>query len=104
MTLAEFKKILDSAGYPVAYAFTKGQPSKPYIIYYEAGRSSVLADDTVYAYTTTVTVELYTEYKSPETERKLEEIFVQNELIYRFRNIGRIDAEGVYCVEYDIEI
>lgn len=104
MNLPEFKKLLDTAGYPVAYEYTKEQPEKPYIIYYEAGRSNVYADDMVYAHTTMVTVELYTEYKSPNTEKKLEEIFIENELIYKFRNIGKIDAEGVYCVEYDIEL
>ena len=80
MELEEIYTKLCSLGIPVAYMkFTKPQ-KLPFLVYYESG-TEIQGADTYNLYRRTeITVELYTQQKSPGLERSIEELFRDREI------------------------
>ena len=107
MTLKQFNTILKKTGLPVAYDWfdiDDGPPSLPYIAYIETARTPIYADNEIYAEAKQIDIELYTEKKSPEHEKLLEDILTENEIFYTFNEVGLIESENIYEVIYTIEI
>lgn len=75
MELSEIYKKLCTLGVPVAYLqFSKPQ-KLPFIAYSEAGTKIQGADNYNLYRRTTIRIELYSENKNPELERKIENLF-----------------------------
>ena len=104
MTLEQLNGILKQTGLPTAYDCFEDETVPPYIAYIEVGRNPIIADNIVYAETKAINIELYTDKKSPEHEKKLEDILTESGLIYTFDEVGLIESENIYEVIYTVEI
>lgn len=80
MTLDELANILEATGIPVAYSHFKDKQGLPFICYKESFTQNFMADGRVYKKRTFVDVELYTKYKDPGVEEKIEQVLEQNEI------------------------
>lgn len=108
MTLVELKKILDAAGYPVAYSHftkttTKPIPDPPYVCYLVSYSSNFIADNKVYQKIDNVQVELYTNKKDLAAEAQLEAVFDQHEIPYDTTEIF-IESEQLFQKLYEVRM
>lgn len=103
MTLEELKTLLESTGLPVAYrAFPVGQaPDLPFICYLVEYSNNFDADNRVYYPINHITIELYTEFKSPESEA-LVETALQD--VCWEKTEDYLDDERCYEISYEIEV
>ncbi|TYR75583.1 hypothetical protein FZC79_10475 [Rossellomorea vietnamensis] len=108
MTLIELKRILDAAGYPVAYShFTESTnrpiPDPPFIVYLSPSTSNFFADDTVLKKINDLTVELYTSYKDLSAEQALEDVLEDNEIPWEANEVW-IESEKMFKKTYEIGV
>ncbi len=103
MTLEQIQDILERTGLPVAYrAFPEGHaPPLPFICFVTPGTNNFAADDGVYHVINAVNVELYTEYKDPATEDRVEKALSS---FYWEKDVEYIDSERCYQITYEIEV
>ena len=80
-----------------------GAPDPPYLVFLLPGRDDFLADNKAYLKVTTLTLELYTEYKDPDTEEQIEAVLESHEIIYDKSEVW-IDSEKLYQVTYEMEV
>lgn len=108
MTQQELFKHLEALGFPIAYSHfecdeqTKA-PNPPFIVYFEVGRSDVIADNKVYASNASYALELYTDSKDLEAEQKVEDKLNELELPFT-KDEQYISSERLYQVYYEFEI
>lgn len=105
MTLPELKDKLKSLNLPIAYlCFAVGQvPELPYIVYYVDEDIGFYADDTVYYEGYAVTIEVYTDQKDLQLEKKVKQLLNNNELQYESYE-SFLESENMYLKAYEIEI
>ncbi|EKN68071.1 hypothetical protein P9E76_15465 [Schinkia azotoformans] len=103
MTLIELKNILDATGYPVAYSHFNSQPVTPYICYLSTNSSNFMADNKVYSKFNNVLIELYTDKKDLQAERKLEDTLDQHDIPYETSELF-IDSEQLYQKLYEVNL
>jgi hypothetical protein len=107
MELAKFKYVLESTGLPVVYHsfLASGMEVKqpPYICWYVKESDNVPGDDKVVSKFNRVNIELYTDYKSPESEEKLEDALDGASIFYEKTELY-IKEEKLFEVLYEIEI
>ena len=105
MSLEELKEILKASGLPVAYrAFKVGSaPPLPFICFLVSNSDNFGADGIVYQSVKQVTVELYTAYKDPETEGKLEAA-LSGSGIYWESFETYIESDKAYLITYEFEV
>lgn len=101
----EIVKILTEAGIPFAYDhFAEGEsPAPPFICYLMPESDNFSADGMVYHKITGVSIELYTDAKSPETEKKLEDALDSHRVFYNKSEVW-IDSEKLYEVLYQFDM
>ena len=105
MTYDEIVNMIDETGLPNAYDhFAEGEaPDPPYLVFMLSGRDDFPADNKAYLKVTTLTLELYTEYKDPETEAQVDAVLESHEILYdKFESW--IDSEKLYQVTYEMEV
>lgn len=97
----EIIKILTETGIPFAYDhFAEGEsPGPPFICYLMPESRNFYADGYVYHRISGVHIELYTDFKSPETERKLENALDSHRIFYN-KTETWIESEKLYEVLY----
>ena len=105
MTYEEIVNMIDETGLPNAYDhFAEGDaPASPYIAFILPGRDDFLADNKPYVKVTTLTLELYTEYKDPELEDRIDAVLESHEIIYD-KSETWINSEKLYEVIYEMEV
>lgn len=103
MTLAELNTILNTTGYSVAYGEFEHAVGFPAICFYERDSNNLFADGISYYTQTRKVVELYTDYKDPVAEGKIETLFLQNEIAWD-KTETRIEDEHCYLIAYEIEV
>ena len=103
MTLAEFKKILDATGYPVAYSHFSGPQNPPFICYLVDNEPNLIADNKVHHKISDVSIELYTKKKDLAAESKLESLLDENELPYEPYQIF-IESENIFQKTYEVRL
>lgn len=105
MTLPELKDKLKSLNLPIAYrCFAVGRvPELPYIVYYVDEDIGFYADDTVYYEGYAVTIEVYTDQKDLQLEKKVKQLLNNNELQYESYE-SFLESENMYLKAYEIEI
>ncbi len=103
VTLDEFKEILCTSGLPVAYrAFPENEaPPLPFICYLVTESNNFAADGQVYYGANCVQIELYTQYKQPEVEEKVEKALSS---FYWEKSEEYIDSERCYQIIYELEV
>lgn len=108
MALAELNTILKATGYPVAYSHftvtdTNPAPNPPFITYLVAYSSNMFADNKVYKKIDNVQVELYTNKKDLEVEKRLEDLLDSNEITYESTETW-IESEKLFQKIYEIGV
>lgn len=110
MELKEIRDRLLSLGLPVAYLRFKKAQKLPFIVYYESDTEIKGADNFNLYRDVEITIELYTEDKDPQLERRLENLFREVEIdkegdtaleneemlltVFSFRTIQYIEEEN----------
>lgn len=98
-------EILKSIGFPYAYDhFAEGEaPEPPFLCYLLPGSNNFSADGKVYCRISEVRLELYTDWKDPAIERKVENALDAAGIFYN-RTETWIDSEKLYEVLYSFEM
>lgn len=102
--MEKITEILKTCGIPYAYDhFAEGEsPDPPFICYLYPGSSNFGADGKVYYKINQVHIELYTDYKDPSVEQKLEELLDAASIFYDKTEVW-IESEKLYEVLYSFE-
>lgn len=105
MTEQEVFKMVKSIGLPVAYHhFEEGQePAKPYIVYLYPGTDNFAADGIVYQAINELNIELYTEKKDIEAEKKVEAVLKEHGFFYE-KTETYLTSEKMFEVLYETEV
>jgi len=105
MTHDEVMAMLDSMGISYAYDhFAEGEsPDPPFICFLYPRSDNFSADNIVYASANELDIEVYTDYKDPDLEEKIEEILTKNELYYEKSEVW-IESEKLYEVLYTVMV
>ena len=106
MTAQQLSNILETIpgfGNRVAMnAFPEGEaPELPWIVYRQTSANGFFADNRVYYNSPVFVIELYTEVKSPETEKTLESALASAELIWT-KDEEYLDSERCYMIIYTV--
>lgn len=105
MTLTEIKRMLDVTGLPVTErAWPEGKaPPLPFICYLvdPDGSDNFAADGVVYCAIDELQVELYTKYRDPNTEAKVEEALASH---FWQKTVTYLDDEKCYQIQYELEV
>lgn len=98
------KEVLESLGFPIAYyEFEKEPESIPYIAYYLNETKNTYADNSVLIGTNTYFVELYTDIRDSEIEKKVENALNKNEIGWD-KEINFDESEALYQITYTVNI
>lgn len=104
MTLDEVFNLLKSTNLPVTYfKWGKKVPALPYLVYYYPSNDDEFADGTNWIDVKQLNVELYTDNKNFELEKKIERIFKDNDLSF-MKSESYISDENMYEVLYEMEV
>lgn len=99
------KTALESTGLPVTYyAWDEDEeyvPALPFICYLFAEDNPLYADGGVYYNSADMLVELYTAFKDPATEKKVEAAL---RAYHWKKREDYIDAEKCFLIRYEIEV
>lgn len=105
MTENEVRAMVEKTGFPTAYHhFAEGQaPGLPFLVYLYPKSNNFSADGIVYQGINKLDIELYTECKDPEAERKVEAVLKEYGFFYE-KNETYIESEKMYEVFYETEV
>ena len=93
MKLTELVQILRATGYPVAFSHFREPTPLPYITYFTPTTNNFVADDEVYTSVQNFDVELYTDTKNPQAEKKIESVLKANGLPFDAYDVWIEDEE-----------
>ena len=98
-------RILEGLQIPFAYDhFAEGEsPDPPFICYLLSGSDNFAADGKVYSKVDEVHIELYTDTKTPEIEKSVEDALDAASIFYN-KTETWIDSEKLYEVLYIFEM
>ena len=96
--------ILETLGIPFAYDhFAEGEgPDPPFVCFRCPNSDNFAADGTVYFPITEIDIELYTDRKDPEIEKKLEGLLIESGIFFE-KTETWIESEKLYEVLYSFE-
>ena len=103
--MEELVKIMEETGIPFAYDhFAEGEsPEPPFICYLLPGSNNFAADGKVYFKVNEVHIELYTDFKNLDLEKRVEDIFDFHDIFYN-KSETWIESEKLYEVLYIFEM
>ncbi|HEL0650324.1 TPA: hypothetical protein TUV19_002012 [Streptococcus equi subsp. zooepidemicus] len=98
-------EIIKHIGIPNAYHhFAEGEsPEPPFLIYLLPASDNFSADGRVYFKANEVHIEIYTDYKSPDIEKKVEAVLDKHGIFYNKSEVF-IESEKLYEVLYIFEM
>lgn len=98
-------EIIKHIGLPNAYHhFAEGEsPEPPFLIYILSASDNFSADGRVYFKANEVHIEIYTDYKSPNIEKKVEAVLDEHGIFYNKSEVF-IESEKLYEVLYTFEM
>ena len=98
-------EIIKDIGLPNAYHhFAEGEsPEPPFLIYILPASDNFSADGRVYFKANEVHIEIYTDYKSPNIEKKVEAVLDEHGIFYNKTEVY-IESEKLYEVLYIFEM
>ena len=98
-------EIIKRIGLPNAYHhFAEGEsPEPPFLIYLLPASDNFSADGRVYFKANEVHIEIYTDYKSPDIEKKVEAVLDKHGIFYNKSEVF-IESEKLYEVLYIFEM
>ena len=102
MNYEKLFEILNSSGIPFRYHHFEGPPPIPYGVYLFTGADAIYADGITPEHFDNIRIELYTEKKSPETEKQLEDKLKENEIAFEIVGEAYIKEEKLFMKIYEI--
>ena len=105
MTYEDITAMLEEVGLPLAYDhFQEGEaPAPPFLIFLFPRSDNLSADGNVYQKIDELNVELYTDLKQPDVERKVEAVLDEHDIFYNKTEVW-IPEEKLYEVVYTTEV
>ncbi len=105
MTEKEVYQMVKSVGLPTSYHhFEEGQsPVPPFIVYLYPGTNNFSADGTVYQGVNQLDIELYTDKKDLEAEKRVEAVLRKHSFFYE-KTETYLESEKMYEVLYETEV
>ena len=105
MSYEEIAEMMQEIGLPFAYHhFAEGEsPKPPFLLFLSSGENTFGADNLMYFSFKRLNIELYTDVKSPEIERQVEEVLTQHRIYYT-KTETWIESERLYEVLYEMEV
>lgn len=105
MTEQEVFQMIKSIGLPVAYHhFEEGQsPDPPFLVYLYPGTNNFSADGTVYQGVNQLDIELYTDIKDLEAEKRVAAVLKEHGFFYE-KTETYLESEKMYEVLYETEV
>lgn len=105
MTHDEVLAMVAEMGIPSAYDhFAEGEsPDPPFLCFLYPGADNFAADGVVYFSSPQLSIELYTDIKSPDLEATVEAVLARHELFYTKSEVW-IATEHLYEVLYELEV
>lgn len=101
--MVELYNLLQTLNLPLAYHHFSSPQIPPYIVYLNRGTENFSADNRVYQKQTIFHVELYSAKKDLATEKRIEDLFDENDIIYDTNEVY-IKEEALYQVVYELTI
>ena len=101
MLIKELKERLEATGLPVAYSHFADQTDPPFIAYLLPESRNIAADDSVYQTKMLVQVELYTNIRDLELEKKVEQQLT--DVIWK-KTTEYIESEAMFETIYEMEV
>ena len=95
-------ELLKKLNMPVAYYKFESKVELPFLIYYENGSNNFLADNYVYDADYNYVIEYYFNTKDTNTEKKIENLFNENEIVWRKGSDAYISSEQIFVIPYYI--
>lgn len=105
MTHDEINEMMLETGLPFAYHhFAEGEsPEPPFLIFLSTGENTFSADNYMYYSSLQLNISLYTDEKSTETEKYIEEILKHHNIFYN-KSEDWIEGEKLYEIQYEMEV
>ena len=105
MTIENLVEMLQELKIPFAYDhFAEGEsPDPPFICYLIPGSDNFAADGRVYFRLNEVRIEMYTDFKDPSLESRVEDVLDRHEIFYN-KSETWIQSEKLYEVMYSFEM
>ena len=105
MSYEEIAEMMQEIGLPFAYHhFAEGEsPKPPFLLFLSPGENTFGADNLMYFSFKRLNIELYTDVKSPEIERQVEDVLTQHGIYYT-KTETWIESERLYEVLYEVEV
>ena len=105
MTEKDVFQMVKSIGLPAAYHhFDEGQsPEPPFAVYLNPGTNNFSADGEVYQGINQLDIELYTDKKDIDAEKRVEAVLKEHGFFYE-KNETYIETEKMYEVLYEMEV
>ena len=105
MTYDEIAEMVDAIGLPNAYDhFAEGEsPDPPFVLFLLPETENFFADDEVYEQVTGISIELYTDAKTPPLERRVEKVLYSYGIPWDKSEVW-IEDEKMYEVRYELNI
>ena len=103
--MTKLLNIMREIGFPFAYHhFAEGEsPSPPFLVFLTPASSNFSADGKVYFKVNEVHIELYTDYKNPSVEEKVEAVLDRHGIFYN-KTETFIESEKLYETLYIFEM
>ena len=103
--MEELVQIIQEMKIPFAYDhFAEGEsPDPPFICYLIPGRDNFAADGKVYFKMNEVRIEVYTDFKDPSLESRVEDVLDRHEIFYN-KSETWIQSKKLYEVMYAFEM
>ena len=105
MSYEQICEMMQETGLPFAYHhFAEGEaPKPPFLLFLTEGEDNFGADNIMYHSFKMLNIELYTDEKSPETEKAVEEVLTSHGIYYSKSEIW-IESERLYEILYEMEV
>lgn len=103
--MTKLLSIMREIGFPFAYHhFAEGEsPSPPFLVFLTPASSNFAADGKAYFKVNEVHIELYTDYKNPSVEEKVEAVLDRHGIFYN-KTETFIESEKLYETLYIFEM
>lgn len=103
--MTKLLNIMQEIGFPFAYHhFAEGEsPSPPFLVFLTPVSSNFSADGKAYFKANEVHIELYTDYKNPSVEEKVEAVLDRHGIFYN-KTETFIESEKLYETLYIFEM
>lgn len=103
--MTKLLNIMQEIGFPFAYHhFAEGEsPSPPFLVFLTPASSNFAADGKAYFKVNEVHIELYTDYKNPSVEEKVEAVLDRHGIFYN-KTETFIESEKLYETLYIFEM